>query len=803
MLFHTKCILFFILFNIIFVNAQLSSKQRDLLLSLHRQTREDVGASNMKPLNWSSELAAAAQDYAEECNGMVHSGVMGENLASATYDDIERLYRLWEEERDMFEQSDSFRKSFSGSHSFGHYTQIVWAANTKVGCGYAYCGNSSQSYYLVCRYELGNIIGYEVYSYSKSTVDIPNIVKNKSSGNDDYDDEDYDEEDYDEEYDDEETKQTTKTSSNKTSNKSSSSSSSSDEERKTSQNKSDNTSKTSDNTSKSSSNKSSSDKSREIEETKNDKDSKENKESTSKNNEDEDTDKDTDNKDTDNKDTDNKDTSEESSVGNGVDVVAKDDGKGGVVLVVLGGTAASGAFALLYVKKKKPDQYQKICRQISMQQREIGKITKKLTVKVGSGTTTIGKKLIERSKSSNGFAHIKNAHIFSRSKSTNDIRIKLSDDSILPYEFNINNNYNDMNKWNTFSRTEDRKSIMDNSKSYRTLSIATLHRKMNKPDIIEKMNNLDKYEQYINKEKTTPVNESIDQPFSKCYQSPIMKDRKVNDIKIEYNSNRNNYSNNSPSLNRYNDIDKENKQPNCVVIDPSIQPPLPTRFKSNKDTNRNLTYSPTSRLSKSSSLSRLSKSSSLRSNHRYQKSDSETFHSLSRISNKSYDLKSSSKYQEPEVITFPRRERSLSVSSNHSTVNNRGRKGYTNESSYESLNRRRSRSRNSSPHPTVKRRSSRSSLSQQSESRSRNGSPHPSFNRRSSVRSSQQSLPERIPRKPSLNGRKQRGKEHTTALNHRRSQSHGSLHRSEQYLRSSSSSDYYNLDINDLIESYD
>ncbi|ORX46607.1 PR-1-like protein, partial [Piromyces finnis] len=134
------------------VNAQLTSEQKDSLLYLHRKTRDAVGASNMQTLYWSSTLASEAQAYAEKCVGLNHSGVMGENLATATYNNVERLYHLWEDEREIFEESDSYRKKFPGYHSFGHYTQIVWAANTKVGCGQAYCKNLSQPYNLVCRY---------------------------------------------------------------------------------------------------------------------------------------------------------------------------------------------------------------------------------------------------------------------------------------------------------------------------------------------------------------------------------------------------------------------------------------------------------------------------------------------------------------------------------------------------------------------------------------------------------------------------------------------------------------------------
>jgi len=47
--------------KIYMVNAALTSEQKDALLYLHRKTREDVEATNMQPLYWSSTLAAEAQ----------------------------------------------------------------------------------------------------------------------------------------------------------------------------------------------------------------------------------------------------------------------------------------------------------------------------------------------------------------------------------------------------------------------------------------------------------------------------------------------------------------------------------------------------------------------------------------------------------------------------------------------------------------------------------------------------------------------------------------------------------------------
>ncbi|KAG4108463.1 hypothetical protein H8356DRAFT_1285297 [Neocallimastix lanati (nom. inval.)] len=386
----------------------------------------------MQPLYWSSTLAYEAESYAAECHGLVHSGVMGENLGTATYNDVERLYKLWEDERELFERSDSYRKKYPGSHSFGHYTQIVWAANTKVGCGQAYCRNLSQPYNLVCRYEI---------------------------------------------------------------------------------------------------------------------------------------------------------------VGKGVDVEAKDDGNGGIIFVVLGGTVASGAFALLYVKKKKPEKYQKLCHQISMQQKEITKITKKLTLKVSNGTSTLGRKIIKRSKTTATFGrHFKKPVVgaFSHSKSSsdiyNDINIRLTDSNDILYKFNVdqydnisssfsskkamdynqkidyNKNIVNMNNYNFYERTSDKKKSIFSfaslkRKSYRKLSYSSVGHKdtllydeypqNNKAlpvptydlDIIEKMNNLDKYEQFITQSKSSSnADGSESRPLLKAYQSPLIRDRKGSDSIIDYRS---------------------------------------------------------------------------------------------------------------------------------------------------------------------------------------------------------------------------------------------------------------------------
>ncbi|KAL6604204.1 PR-1-like protein [Neocallimastix californiae] len=145
----------------------LTNNEKNTLLKLHTTTRKAVKASNMKNIVWDNNIAKEAQAYASKCvyNGIkfVHASNRnghGENLAWGTYDDVSRYYKLWDKERSDFEKA-GVRTKFKGG-SYGHYSQIVWADNTKIGCGYQYCSNASR-YLLVCRYLTGNIIDKTVY----------------------------------------------------------------------------------------------------------------------------------------------------------------------------------------------------------------------------------------------------------------------------------------------------------------------------------------------------------------------------------------------------------------------------------------------------------------------------------------------------------------------------------------------------------------------------------------------------------------------------------------------------------------
>ncbi|OUM65705.1 hypothetical protein PIROE2DRAFT_7202 [Piromyces sp. E2] len=113
---------------------------------------------------------------------MVHSGVGPENLAGNSHHDVTEMFNQWMAEKSAFDES-GYRSNFiNGVYNgkvVGHYSQIVWAENSKVGCGLTYCDNLDYKNLLVCRYETGNIINHKVYTESNYTSSLdPTTLNN-------------------------------------------------------------------------------------------------------------------------------------------------------------------------------------------------------------------------------------------------------------------------------------------------------------------------------------------------------------------------------------------------------------------------------------------------------------------------------------------------------------------------------------------------------------------------------------------------------------------------------------------------
>jgi hypothetical protein len=143
---------------------------RDTMLEAHNGERARVGTV---PLVWNDALAADARAYARE---MARSGRFahavqpkdkprqGENLWMGTRGayDIREMTDGWIGEKRWFVNRPTPDFSSTGRWAdVGHYTQMIWAGTTQLGCAVA----SNRDYdYLVCRYSPpGNVVGRSAY----------------------------------------------------------------------------------------------------------------------------------------------------------------------------------------------------------------------------------------------------------------------------------------------------------------------------------------------------------------------------------------------------------------------------------------------------------------------------------------------------------------------------------------------------------------------------------------------------------------------------------------------------------------
>ncbi|KAK7505355.1 hypothetical protein BaRGS_00003517 [Batillaria attramentaria] len=109
----------------------------------HNAKRRAVSpvASNMKLMSWDASAAAVAQAHADKCVFSHNSdrGNLGENIyaASGTYDSASTAVNAvtnWYNEVSDYTYADN-----SCSKVCGHYTQVVWATSSGLGCGIATC----------------------------------------------------------------------------------------------------------------------------------------------------------------------------------------------------------------------------------------------------------------------------------------------------------------------------------------------------------------------------------------------------------------------------------------------------------------------------------------------------------------------------------------------------------------------------------------------------------------------------------------------------------------------------------------
>jgi len=146
--------------SISYQEPQLNELHQEIL-NTHNQLRSEV---NVPPLSWSVELAAYAQEWANQLsqeNGFRHrdggSSGAGENIAAGS--SVTQMLSLWAEEKDDYDTSSATCRQ---DGSCLHYTQMVWRNTTEVGCGIA--PHRRYGNVTVCNYRPpGNYIGQRPY----------------------------------------------------------------------------------------------------------------------------------------------------------------------------------------------------------------------------------------------------------------------------------------------------------------------------------------------------------------------------------------------------------------------------------------------------------------------------------------------------------------------------------------------------------------------------------------------------------------------------------------------------------------
>lgn len=133
-------------------NGYLSQAQKDAILDRHNEYRRLANAKNMNMLTWNDKLAEMSDKAAAHCKfehtkistfgrHWHYGGNYGENIYGSkglsTPADYP-VFKWWAEIKDYNLTTRGLTDEFAGLQ-IGHYTQVVWATTTSVGCGVRRC----------------------------------------------------------------------------------------------------------------------------------------------------------------------------------------------------------------------------------------------------------------------------------------------------------------------------------------------------------------------------------------------------------------------------------------------------------------------------------------------------------------------------------------------------------------------------------------------------------------------------------------------------------------------------------------
>ncbi|XP_077862106.1 cysteine-rich venom protein kaouthin-2-like [Saccoglossus kowalevskii] len=137
-----------------------TEEQKNAMVDAHNDLRRIVepGASDMMKMYWDEELALLAQNWSSGCVFQHPTFPIdyGQNLA--THSDIVDAIYAWYSEHVYYDYETA---SCDPGKVCGHYTQVVWATTSQVGCGTQDCG---AKHVTTCNYRVaGNTPGQQPY----------------------------------------------------------------------------------------------------------------------------------------------------------------------------------------------------------------------------------------------------------------------------------------------------------------------------------------------------------------------------------------------------------------------------------------------------------------------------------------------------------------------------------------------------------------------------------------------------------------------------------------------------------------
>ncbi|KAF6200853.1 hypothetical protein GE061_005300 [Apolygus lucorum] len=140
--------------NLVDVQTQQS---RDLMLHLHNEFRNKLAggnithwpkAANMMEMTWDDEVESVANRWAMQCKEKIHDKCrrtqtykhVGQNVGrDKDYDfnenSMEKNFKGWKNEVSRISNPKRLIKSYHRGNHWGHFTQVIWAESSKLGCG--------------------------------------------------------------------------------------------------------------------------------------------------------------------------------------------------------------------------------------------------------------------------------------------------------------------------------------------------------------------------------------------------------------------------------------------------------------------------------------------------------------------------------------------------------------------------------------------------------------------------------------------------------------------------------------------